>query len=123
MPGAEEKVLELQIRQSIKDKDAAATTALTRQLQSLQESKRRRTTGTGTAGWTMPDWMTNPNQVPTQMPGAEELPPSTAMEIPPATETKKPTRKIAAEYVKNYGKAEAVKRLQAEGYDVSGYAD
>lgn len=126
-PTPEERVVELQIRQAIKDKDPVTVAALTRQLQALQEAKRIKTTGTGTAGWTMPDWMTNPAQVPTQMPGAEELPPSEAMPIPAATESgtaaKKPTRKLASDYVRQYGKAEALKRLEAEGYDVSGYAD
>lgn len=126
VPSAEEKVVELQLKRAITSgADASVIESLKNQLKLFQLEKAKKTSRS--AQWEMPDWMTNPAQVPTQMPGEGELPPSEAMPIPAATETgtaaKKPTRKLASDYVRQYGKAEALKRLEAEGYDVSGYAD
>ena len=46
----------------------------------------------------------------------------TTAAIKPPEKPKRPTRTMAKEYVSRYG-ADAKSKLQAEGYDVSGYAD
>jgi hypothetical protein len=52
------------------------------------------------------------------------LPTSPLSGAPAPTASKKPTRAIAADYVKNFrSSAEAKKHLAADGYDTSGYAD
>lgn len=47
----------------------------------------------------------------------------TAESVDGLNQTKNPTRSIAADYVNKYGKSDAMKKLQDDGFDVSRYAD